>query len=664
MAYSYTDLPWTRARVRRLRDQFTDGKPGSGDDPIGTQTLAAQVMLVENLEVLIERQASAAGAGGAQEGGRSGEFAYEIDPAISYGENKERIRKLGVDEGFQSDEKAKREAERSEAEREARKAAVDYLIDECMRIEQETGAGEANGEGVEALESVIDGEAPDVPGGEQLLNDAEDIREEFGLTVLTDAADRCREMARPTGEEMERADNDELLDRFQSVLGERPVTVDDGFARVERRIERKRELAAQNFVNRLATAFGGDFEDVDDAVESIRDRFTELQGFDVRTGDILLRGNREFRPSVSVEIGFGTFEQDVREQVDRAIDRDAIDVSRRFEEQIGSVRVVDDAIQSIDLTRALVVDPVAAAITDRDQLFTRREVGVDVAGVPEPTVAEDEAPEPVEVPEPEPEPEPEPAGEPEEPEEPEPATPDAELSDSQLEALELALEAAPGGVIAVAETLTTAQAFDLAGAVSQESLAEDDRARIADAFQQASAGERRRAAQLQDGVGDLQRALIGVGPGESEDIDIEITGDVAPGDLNGDDEEEGFLGGIIGEAEPGGPPDEDNGNGNGDGLNAEDIVEGLSDLFAGAGESIKTQPGPTRRPDPNQQNADRKLAPLLGNRLLTAQAWVAAEQERLSRDFDDPGQFWDAFAGQIWGNNLSREQFVTLEVPQ
>jgi len=192
--------------------------------------------------------------------------------------------------------------------------------------------------------------------------------------------------------------------------------------------------------------------------------------------------------------------------------------------------------------------------------------------------------------------------------------------------------------------------------VSAEDLSEDDRARLVDVFQQASDGERKRAARLQDGIGDLQRALIGLGPGEMEDIDVEVTGDL---DFEqDDDEEEGFLGGLIGEAEPGGPPDDD------DGVDPEDLAEGLSDLFSGMGDSIKTQPGRSRRPDPNQTDADRKLAPLLGNRLLAAQAWVAAEQERLSRGFDDPGRFWDTLGGRIWGNNLSREQFVSLEVPR
>lgn len=425
--------------------------------------------------------------------------------------------------------------------------------------------------------------------------------------------------------------------------------------------------AERRVVDRLEGSFGQRFEDLDDAVESLRNRIDQLQELDVRSGEIALRGNRDSPPSVSVEIGFGEFERAVREQVDRAIDRDAIDVRRTFQERIGSVRVVGDEIQVIDLTPARLIDRVAPAIVNDDELLTRREIEADVAAPPTEEVQPEEAPEPEPIEEPEPAPietEPEPEPEPEEPEEPEPVTPDDALSANQMEALELALEAAPEGVIALAEALNTSQAFDLAGAVSQESLDEDDRARIADAFQQASAGERRRAAQLQDGVGDLQRALIGIGPGESEDIDIEITGDVGPEDLNGDDdEEEGFLGGLIGEAEPGGPPDEGNGNGNGD-LDAEDVIEGLSDLFAGAGQSIETQPGDTQRPDPNQQNADRKLAPLLGNRLLTAQAWVAAEQERLSRDFDDPGRFWDTFGSGIWGNNLSREQFVGLEVPR
>ena len=135
MGYSYNDLPWTKSRTQRLRDQFTDGKPGSGDDPIGTQTLVAQVTLVENLQELEDQQRLGLGAGGTPTAGAQDDFDFDIDPAISYGENKENLLKKGADKGFVSEQKEERLADRAAAEAGARQSAVDYLIDECMRIE-------------------------------------------------------------------------------------------------------------------------------------------------------------------------------------------------------------------------------------------------------------------------------------------------------------------------------------------------------------------------------------------------------------------------------------------------------------------------------------------------------------------------------------------------
>lgn len=71
-------------------------------------------------------------------------------------------------------------------------------------------------------------------------------------------------------------------------------------------------------------------------------------------------------------------------------------------------------------------------------------------------------------------------------------------------------------------------------------------------------------------------------------------------------------------------------------------------------------PSAAGRPSPFGANVDKQIArQFFGGNLAKAQAWVAAEQERLSR-FQDRSieEFWEAFGADVWGPSLDREEFI------
>lgn len=367
----YEELPWSRQRVQSLRNQFTGGSPGSGDDPLGTHTVMAQLSMVDNLQNLIARQE----AGEKNVSGLQGELAIEIDPAISYDENVTRIKQQGDGTGFRSDEAAERRQARDRAEGEAREAAVDYLVDECMRLEEEDAT-----DGVDALRVAGEGRAPPVPGGEQLLDDVDSITDEFGFTALSDAIGRCEDMTRPDpGIRPGNAGvaEEQLLDQFESILGQRPASVDSGFEFVQDRIDSERAEARQNFLNRLSVAFSSSFDSVDDAIATIRDRVDQLAQLDVRSGRVEVVGNRDAPPRISMEAGFLEFTDPVTEQFQEAVDLTAAQSQLRTGRlNAGSIRVINDELQVIDLSPLLEEDRIR--VINPDALVRRFETAVQL----------------------------------------------------------------------------------------------------------------------------------------------------------------------------------------------------------------------------------------------------------------------------------------------
>ena len=477
-----------------------------------------------------------------------------------------------------------------------------------------------------------------------------------------------------------------LVDEFdldaQLVSADRLRALQESSGRGTESTAQQMRQAEDQVITRLERSFGQRFEDLDDAVSSIRDRIDALQGLDVESGDVRIIGRRDGPPAIRTEIGFGAYEDAAREQAGRAIDATEIDVRRTYEERIGSVRVAGDELQLIDLTPALELPDVAPAIVNPDELTKRFEIDADVAVPPAPEVTDSDIDTTTATPDDasadddfedttaadDTEPDDTDRGDDEQLEGDDVDDGDDDdgeravrqipsLTEDTQDALEAAVQAADDGPDAIGAAATRAELFRIAAAIGRGEVPDADIDPLRDAFNSASEAERLAAAREHDGLGEVQRAIIGTAPGEftDEDVDdVEITGE-----FDQDDVED--VSDLIDEAEPDRDPQGQRPDQPMDPAEfARQFGDAVGDMFS-TGDEIESQRG-SDRPDPNQADADTKIASLLGDRLMKGQAWVAAEQERLERGIDDPGAFWDAFGGNIWGNTLSRREFVALSV--
>lgn len=111
--------------IDRARAKFTDGRRGSGDDPIATHSKVAQNVLLGHLNALIARAEDKAYDSHA---GLQGEIdgSSLIDPFLSYDENVAQIRdQVGADFRTYADQRRREEA--ADAEHKARRHARDEL---------------------------------------------------------------------------------------------------------------------------------------------------------------------------------------------------------------------------------------------------------------------------------------------------------------------------------------------------------------------------------------------------------------------------------------------------------------------------------------------------------------------------------------------------------
>jgi hypothetical protein len=477
-----------------------------------------------------------------------------------------------------------------------------------------------------------------------------------------------------------------LVDEFdldaQLVSGDRLRALQESSGRGTESTAQQMRQAEDQVITRLERAFGQRFEDLDDAVSSIRDRIDALQDLDVESGDVRIIGRRDGPPAIRTEIGFGAYEDAAREQAGKAIDATEIDVRRTYEERIGSVRVAGDELQLIDLTPALELPDVAPAIVNPDELTKRFEIDADVAVPPAPEVTDPDIDTTTATPDDasadddfedttaadDTEPDDTDAGDDEQLEGDDVDDGDGDdderavrqipsLTEDTQDALEAVVQAADDGPDAIGAAATRAELFRIAAAIGRGEVPDADIDPLRDAFNSASEAERLAAAREHDGLGEVQRAIIGTAPGEftDEDVDdVEITGEFEQDDVED-------VSDLIDEAEPDRDPQGQRPDQPMDPAEfARQFGDAVGDMFS-TGDEIESQRG-SDRPDPNQADADTKIASLLGDRLMKGQAWVAAEQERLERGIDDPGAFWDAFGGNIWGNTLSRREFVALSV--
>jgi len=125
--------------IKRARDRFTNGKRGSGDDPIATHAKVAQDVMLGHLRALIARAENKADATRA---GLQGEIDGDslIDPFLSYDENVAEIQdEFGVT--FRTYAEKQRKGQLQDADEKVRRHARETLRERFDAIE----AGEADG---------------------------------------------------------------------------------------------------------------------------------------------------------------------------------------------------------------------------------------------------------------------------------------------------------------------------------------------------------------------------------------------------------------------------------------------------------------------------------------------------------------------------------------
>ncbi|WP_259519077.1 hypothetical protein [Halanaeroarchaeum sp. HSR-CO] len=160
--------------IKRARNRFTNGKRGSGDDPIATQAKVAQDVLLGNLTTLLSRAENKAYDTSA---GLQGELDGDalIDPFISYDANVAKIQdEYGVT--FETYARKQQKDREATADEKSRRHAREWLSEKVTEL-----AGE-DADPAEFFRPIVEGETDH----EELTPAIEDIREDFDETVFAD----------------------------------------------------------------------------------------------------------------------------------------------------------------------------------------------------------------------------------------------------------------------------------------------------------------------------------------------------------------------------------------------------------------------------------------------------------------------------------------------
>ena len=511
----------------------------------------------------------------------------------------------------------------------------DFLLQSVRQVIDEQGV-------LDVANYVYDGTPTGDPSVDETIDDmlAEASPDVFKaeienrLAELEDEVPGTLEFGQPS------ADETAVLETINDILGENYSNIDRALDDIQSQLRNAETDAERRIINRFEAAFGQRYDGVDDAINSLRDQFDTLQDLDIDTVEASFLGGRD-TPNVSLPAGFGEYEDAVLEAIGAVIDLEATADQLRLNRStpFGDVRIRQGEIEQIDYGKAI-ENP---KIVIREDAEITPDRAIDIEGTeavtsvdPEEIAADDD-------------------DDGETPDLPESFEGfDEDATEAAQQALEQADEGPAPAVVNLAGALTQGELFDVAAAISQGRLPEAIVDELADVIESASADERKRAREGNQGFSELQSRL-GLDPGAfQQEPDVEVieqdepdTTDTQAGELDQDD-----VTRRRGES-----PNR--------GLSREDIRDEIRDVAAGAaqGENIRTQPN-SDRPDPNQQQADRKLEPFFAGSTMKAQQWVAAEQRRLKpaqrgQQPLDPATFWDEFGSNVWAS-LSKAEFVNL----
>lgn len=447
-------------------------------------------------------------------------------------------------------------------------------------------------------------------------------------------------------------DKTAVLETVNDILGENYSSADRALDDVQEQLRNAETDAERRIINRFEAAFGQRYDGVDDAINSLRSQFDTLQDLDINTVEASFLGGRD-TPNVSLEAGFAEYEDAVLEAIDAVIDLEATADQLKLNRStpFADVRIRQGEIEQIDYGKAI-ENP---KIVIREDAEINPEQAIDIEGTevvtsvdPEEMAADDDDDDAT----------------PELPEDFEGFNEDA--TEAAQQALIQAEERTGPPAVTLAEVLSQDDAFTIAAAISRDRLPPEIISDLKDVVSSASIDDREQARSVNQGFSELQSQL-GLDPGSLQrEPDVEIIEQDEPDDDTSPDRTA---------RNQGVDPDRGDGDDRVPGERRRDIrnevMDALSALGAvgeedpSAAANVRTQPN-SDRPDPFQQQAAQRIAPLLQNELMVAQQWVNGEQERL--DFNkandvalSPAEFYEQKPGFV-GPQVTKEQFVNLTV--
>lgn len=341
---------FARRQKRDLRDEMGFSQQGflPADAPIGAKTVFNQKRDLSRLAEIANSEGSAIQTGSWPDlVGLRENLNENIDTLLENGgafpEGEDRFTGL-------------RSLEPEEADDIAAQRARDYIVERCEEID------EAGADGADALEAMIrDEPVPDVAGVdmEQVNNDLEEMADEFGLDLVTDAIAECRDRL-PGPLEAGTAETQEILDELQERFGflEGAISLETAVRELEDEVEEARSTASelqqerareieQAAANRLARRFGRQFDTLDEAVQEIQEMIARARGERLRIAPIeIRRAGDDFLVRIEDGEDFAPFEGPTRRRIENELDLSNLSTTWTT---VGEVRLRGEDLEAIDL---------------------------------------------------------------------------------------------------------------------------------------------------------------------------------------------------------------------------------------------------------------------------------------------------------------------------
>lgn len=341
--------------IRRCREQHRDlfstsqvRNPWvfvSGDAPL-------QCLAPPQLEDAIRRFNELAGAEGSV---ITDDWPSLIDSSVSKSENEQILLDAGAKLPL-GEREAERLTEDTTDEIELRRAR-DAILDVCDQLDVR------GVDGAEVLELALEGRTDRV---NQLLEVTElsprevepllaDVAEEFGTEFVQETIEKCRDILSGPAEAPE-TPPEQILDALRERFGMTASTSEEALARLEDRLRGAQQEGIDAAVNRLSRGFGVRFDDLDDAIDSLRERIAAARGERLRIASVRARVLAdEVRVSIDDGEEFDPFEDLVERRVLRVIDFSTVDPPQTV--TLGEVAIrgtgEDVTIDELDLQQGI-----------------------------------------------------------------------------------------------------------------------------------------------------------------------------------------------------------------------------------------------------------------------------------------------------------------------